>query len=177
MARPEIRPAAFIALQNAMAASFFALLLAADMLRRLLDKQPESELLWQLSTLANRTVMPVLRMADELVPDPDRLVLVLIAGVVIPLLAWWTRYWFATAVAGHVMLAALIIMGFWSFRRTNLDVAMLHPDAMVVSRIDTSALVFLTLGLLMLVMCLADHWAFWRFLRSLWTRWRHRAAG
>ncbi len=177
MARPEIRPASFVALQNAMAASVFALLLAAEMLRRLLDQHPQWELLWQLSILSNRTVMPVLRYAEQLLPTPDRLVLGLTAGIVIPLLAWWTRYWFATAVAGHVALAAMVVMTFWSFRRGNLDLTILTPESISSSRLELTALLFLGLSMFLLVMCLADHWAFLRFLRSFRTGRSHSREG
>jgi hypothetical protein len=61
MTRPEIRPTIFIALQNGLAALLFAALLGAEIVRQLLHAHPQADVLWQLSTLANLTVMPVLR--------------------------------------------------------------------------------------------------------------------
>ena len=110
MARPQIRPTIFIALQNGFAALLFAALLGAEIVRRLLHAYPQTDMLWQLSTFANLTVMPVLRYAEKFLPNPGWLMAALLAGIIVPLLAWWARYWFATALAGHVTLAALIVM-------------------------------------------------------------------
>lgn len=171
MRRPQIKPSAFIALQNAMAASFFALLLAADLLRRLVNAHPDSELMWRLSMLANRTVMPVLRYGEQYAPTPDRLTAALLAGILLPLLAWLTRYWLLTAVAGHVMLAALIIMTLTMLRGGNLELPLSHiPQAILAGRVGAGAFILFFLSLFMLVMCIADHLAFLRFMRDLWRR-------
>lgn len=167
MARPQIRPAIFIALQNAIAALLFALLLGAEVLRRLLYAYPQSDLLWQLAMLANRTVMPVLHHAETYVETPDQLLAALAAGVVIPLLAWWTRYWFATAIAGHLALAMLILIiqtllfpG--SYARATLD----FPGLLAAILSGPEEMLLAGVALLVLVMCIADHVAFVRFLTS-----------
>ena len=171
VARPQIRPPVFVALQNGSAILLFGALLAAEMVRRMLYLNPESETLWRLAALANRTVMPVLNAMDDVLPDPDRLMMALLAGILVPLLAWLTRYWFATAVAGHVTLAALIVMTYWAFRRGNLAlVAADIPGALIAMRPEAMSYVFLLASVLLLVMCIADHIAFLRFFVSLFRR-------
>jgi len=168
MARPQIRPSIFIALQNGLASLLFLTLLGAETVRRLLYHHPQSELLWQFSTLANRTVMPVLRYCEQLLPDPDRLMLGLAAGVVIPLLAWWTRYWFATALAGHVLLGGLVVITYSVFSRGNLALATLDlPQELATLHPGLAGYALLALTLFVLVMCIADHVAFLRYLASL----------
>lgn len=177
MLRPEIRPPLFLALQNALAAGLSTLLLGSELLRRLLYAYPQHEILWQLSALSNATVMPVLRFAEQFLPTPGQLLAGLVAGIVIPLAAWWTRYWLATAVAGHLSLAALIIMTYYAFRRGNVAIAWSDiPQALVTNRLDPAAILFFLLGLFVLVMCLADHLAFFRFMRLLWQRHGRRKA-
>lgn len=172
MARPQIRPPIFIALQNAIAALLFALLLGAEIVRRLLYAYPQVDILWQLSTLANRTVMPVLQHAEVWLTTPATLLAALVAGVAIPLLAWWTRYWFATAVAGHVSLAILVMVIHELFRRGSLAFTSLDMQGILMARIGLAEALLLALSLLVLVMCIADHVAFIRFLASF----RHRRA-
>lgn len=169
--RPQIRPAIFLALQNGLAIALFASLLGAEWVRRLLYEHPQSELLWRLAALSNRTVMPVLNSLDDTLPNPDRLMMALLAGILVPLLAWLTRYWFATAVAGHVTLAAFVVMTWWAFRRGNL--ALVSADAsgaLMAMRPEPVAFLFLGISLLLLVMCVADHWAFIRFMATLFRR-------
>ena len=171
MARPQIRPTIFIALQNGFAALLFAALLGAEILRRLLHAYPQADILWQLSTLANRTVMPVLRHAEQFLPTPGWLMAGLLAGIIVPLLAWWTRYWFATAVAGHVTLAALIVMTHATFRRGTLSLPSLDlADMLGAGRLGIAVTLLAALTLFVLVMCLADHLAFLRFLVALFRR-------
>ncbi len=168
MSRPQIRPAIFIGLQNGLAALLFMALLAAELVRRLLYQFPESELLWRLSSLANHSVMPVLRAAEIYLPTPDRLLYGLVAGVAIALIAWLTRYWFATAVAGHVTLGALILITYTMFRRGNLALATGDlPDALANVRPGIPGLLLLALTLFVLVMCIADHVAFLKHLVDL----------
>lgn len=168
MARPQIRPRIFIALQNASASLLFALLLGTDTVRRLLYEHPQSETLWWLSTLANRSVMPVLNYAEQLLPTPQKLTFGLAAGVVIPLLAWWTRYWLATAIAGHVTLAALVVIAYETFRRGNMALASLGlPDAIGSVHPGAGGYALLALTFFVLVMCISDHVAFVRYLASL----------
>ena len=165
MTRPEIRPPIFIALQNSFAALLFAVLLGAELVRRLLYAYPQTELLWRLSGLANRTVMPVLHYAEELLPTPDKLLLGLAAGVVLPLLAWWARYWLVTAIAGHVTLAALIVITFTVFQRGNMSLAELDlPAVLLTARPGLIGLALIGLCLFVLVMCIADHVAFLRHM-------------
>lgn len=167
MHRPVIRPRLFLGLQNAMAALLFAAVLGAELVRRLLYHDPGSETLWRLSGLANRSVMPVLHFMEQLLPGPDRLLLGLIGCVVIPLLAWRTRYWLATAVAGHVSLAALVVMAYSAFARSHAGLALAALSGeLPLRQPDPAALVFLGLAVVMLVMCIADHVAFIRFLMS-----------
>lgn len=171
MARPQIRPTIFIALQNGLAALLFTALLAAEIVRRLLHAYPQADILWQLSTLANRTVMPVLRHAEQFLPTPGWLMAGLLAGIIVPLLAWWTRYWFATALAGHVTLAALIVITHATFRRGTLSLPNLDLDRLLgAARPDAAVLILAALTLFVLVMCLADHLAFMRFFVSLFRR-------
>lgn len=167
MARPEIRPPIFIALQNAIAALLFAILLGAEIVRRLLYAYPQSDLLWQLSLSVSRTVVPVLHQAEAYLSSPPQLLAALAAGVIIPLLAWWTRYWFATAVAGHVALAIVIIM-LETMALRGSDAATLLGTGEVASllRLGSTSVSLLGLALLLLVMCVADHVAFLRFLLS-----------
>jgi hypothetical protein len=168
MARPQIEPRIFIALQNGLAALLFALLLGAELVRRELYAHPQLEILWRLSTLADRTVMPVLKYVDQLLPTPDMLLIGLMAGLVIPLLAWWTRYWFATALAGHITFAALVVITFSIFRRGNLAFASLDlPEVMAAVRPGLIEYALLALTLFVLVMCIADHVAFVRYLATL----------
>jgi hypothetical protein len=171
MARPQIRPTIFIALQNGLAALLFASLLAAEIVRRLLHAYPQVDILWQLSTLANRTVMPVLLYAEQFHPTPGWLTAGLLAGIIVPLLAWWTRYWFATALAGHVTLAALIVMTHATIRRGTLSLPSLDLDGLLgAARPGAAVVILAALTLFVLVMCLADHLAFLRFLVSLFRR-------
>ncbi|MEI7599315.1 MAG: hypothetical protein WCJ41_08335 [Aestuariivirga sp.] len=168
MMRPQIRPGIFIGLQNGMAAALFATLLAAELNRRLLYTYPNSGALWWFSTLANRTVMPLLRQIDRLFGTPDKLLLVLLAGIAIPLLAWRTRYWFATALSGHLTLAALAIITYSVFQRGRLGLQWTDlPDALGTMNMPALGLALLALCLLVLVMCIADHVAFIRFFVSL----------
>jgi hypothetical protein len=171
MARPQIRPTIFIALQNGFAALLFAALLAAEIVRRLLHAYPQADILWQLSSLANRTVMPVLRYAEQFLPTPGWLMAGLLAGIIVPLLAWWTRYWFATALAGHLTLAALIVMTHAKFRRGTLSLPNLNLDDLLgAARPGAAVIMLAALTVFVLVMCLADHLAFLRFLISLFRR-------
>jgi hypothetical protein len=157
MLRPQIKPPIFIALQNGMAALLFAALLGAELVRRLLYDYPQSELLWWLTIQSNRTVMPMLGYVNQLLPTPDRLLAGLAAGVIIPLLGWWARYWLVTAVAGHLTLGALLVMAVQIFREGNFPVASLG---------------LVPLMLFVLMMCIADHVAFMRFMALLWTHFR-----
>jgi hypothetical protein len=171
MARPQIRPTIFIALQNGFAAVLFAALLGAEIVRRLLHAYPQADVLWQLSALANRTVMPVLRHAEQFLPTPEWLMAGLLAGIFVPLLAWWTRYWFATALAGHVTLAALIVMTHATFRRGTLSLPSLNLDGLLgAAKPGVAGVILVALTLFVLVMCLADHLAFLRFFASLFRR-------
>lgn len=173
MARPQIRPPIFIPLQNIIAALLFALLLGAEILRRLLYAYPQSDVLWQLSIMANQSVMPVLHHAESYLHTPDQLLAGLVAGVTIPLLAWWTRYWFATAVAGHLALAMLIVIIQTLLLRGRHARADLDLQEILASAGPLEALL-MALSLFVLVMCIADHVAFVRFLASFR---RRRAPG
>ena len=176
MMRPQIQPPVFIALQNAMAASLCGLLLAAEMLRRLVDQHPDSELLWRLVPLSNRTLLPVLQFPEQFFPTPDRLLAALAAGILTPLLAWFTRYWLLTAVAGHVTLAALVVMTAAMLRRGNLELPLTEiPAAIAAGRVGVGLIILMALCLLLLVMCIADHLAFFKFIHALWTRRPRRA--
>ena len=176
MKRPEIRPAIFIALQNGLAALLFAALLGAEIVRQLLHAHPQADVLWQLSTLANLTVMPVLRYAEQFLPTPGWLMAGLLAGIIIPLLAWWTRYWFATALAGHVTLAALIAMTYTTFRRGTLSLPNIDLHGLLgAARPGAAGIILAALALFVLVMCLADHLAFLRFFVSLFRRTKRAA--
>ena len=176
MARPQIRPTIFIALQNGLAALLFAALLGAEVVRRLLHAYPQVDVLWQLSTLANHTVMPVLRHAEQVLPTPGWLMAGLVAGIIVPLLAWRTRYWFATALAGHVTLAALIVMTHATLRSGTLSLPSLSLDNMLgAARPGAAVILLAALTLFVLVMCLADHLAFLRFFVSLFRRTKRAA--
>lgn len=176
MARPQIRPAIFIALQNGLAALLAAGLLLAELNRRMLFAHPQVELFWQVSTLANRTVMPVLRIADAYLVTPDRLLVGLLAGFAIPLLAWWTRYWFATALAGHMTLGALVIIIDGMFRRGTIALPELdNPQALLSAPYGIAGFLLVALALFVLAMCIADHVAFLRYLVGLVWRRRPRA--
>lgn len=171
MARPQIRPAIFIALQNGLAAALFAMLLAAELGRRLLHAHPNWEVLWWLSTLSARTVLPLLGLIERLLGTSDRLVLVLTAGVLIPLLSWRTRYWFGTALSGHVALGVLAVITLTIFQRGTLGLSWQDPAALLaVMTMPGAGIFFAVLTLLALVMCIADHVAFIRFLASLFGR-------
>lgn len=171
MTRPQIQPAIFIGLQNGMAAALFTALLAAELTRRLLYAYPNSGALWWFSALANRTVTPLLRQIDRLLGTPDKLLLVLVAGIVIPLLAWRMRYWFATALAGHLTLAALAVMTYSVFQRNGLWLQWTDPiDALSTMNMPLPGLALLALCLFVLVMCIADHVAFIRFFVALLRR-------
>lgn len=177
MARPQIRPEIFIALQNGLAALLAVALLVAELNRRLLFAHPQVDLFWQVATLANRTVLPVLNVAETFLVTPDKLLAGLVAAVAIPLLAWWSRYWFATALSGHMALAAVIIMIRATFRRgywavPDLDLA----TVLAAMRPGIGGVVLLALAGLLLVMCLADHVAFLRFLGGFIFRRRGKAA-
>lgn len=176
MARPQIEPRIFIALQNGLAALLFALLLGAELVRRQLYEHPQSEMLWRLSTMADRSVMPVLQYVEHLLPTPDKLLMGLVAGILVPLLAWRTRYWFATALAGHVTLAALVVITYSMFRRGNLALASLDlPEVLATVRPGVAEYVLLALTLFVLVMCIADHVAFLRYLGTLRRRFRRHS--
>ena len=176
MTRPEIRPTIFIALQNGLAALLFAALLGAEIVRQLLHAYPQADMLWQLSTLANLTVMPVLRYAEQFLPTPGWLMAGLLAGIIIPLLAWWSRYWFATALAGHVTLAALIVMTHTTFRRGTLSLPSIDLGGLLgAARPGAAGIIHAALARFVLVMCLADHLAFLRSFVSLFRRWKRAA--
>lgn len=171
MARPQIRPPVFIALQNAIASLLFAMLLGAEMVRRLLHAYPQSDILWQLSVLANRTVMPVLQQVEAYFQTPGQLLATLIAGVVVPLIAWWARYWLATAMAGHLALGMLILITEALLSRGRHARAWLGlGDMLDPARLGVPELLLAGLCLFVLVMCIADHVAFLRFLAGF--RWR-----
>ena len=159
MQRPQIKPHIFLALQNAMATLLFAILLATEMMRHLLYENPSSETLWWLTSLANRSVMPMLQYVNQMLPVPDQLLAGLAAGVIVPLLAWWTRYWLVTAVSGHLVLGALIVLTLQHFPKGSVSLASLGLGGWVLA----------ALSLFVLVMCIADHVAFVRFVASLWT--------
>jgi hypothetical protein len=171
MARPQIRPPIFVPLQNGMAAALSASLLAADGLRRLLYAYPDSAPLWWLSVHVNRTLMPVMHYLETYLATPERVTACLVAGIVIPMLAWWTRYWFATALAGHLTLAGLLIITQAVFRRGTLGVPSSDiPTILAAMQPSLTGFVFLGLSLFVLVMCLADHAAFFRMFVGLFRR-------
>ena len=171
MARPQIRPPIFIALQNGMAAALSASLLAEDGLRRLLYAHPDSALLWWLSVHANRTLMPVMQYLEEHLVTPERITACLVAGIVVPLLSWRTRYWLATALAGHLALVALAIITLSIFSRYTLSVESGSVlDILAAMRPSLAGYVFTGLTLFVLIMCIADHVAFLRFLVGLFRR-------
>lgn len=176
MARPQIRPAIFIALQNGLAALLFAILLGAELARRLLGDYPSSETLWWLSSLVNHSVLPLLRLMEQYLTTPDKLLAGLIAGVLIPLLAWWTRYWFATALAGHLTLAALLFMTLPMFRSRGVLSSLGVLDHPSLASPGPAAYALLLLCLFVLVMCIADHVAFIRHLVWLWRKLTGRSA-
>lgn len=163
MTRPQIRPAIFIGLQNGLAAAIASCLLLTELGRRLLYAYPESETLWWLSLLANRTVMPALQATEDLLGSPDRLVPALILAIAVPLLSWWTRYWFGTALSGHVAAGALTMTTLSVFARGTPDLPGMVPLPLL-----GIALALLTL--FALVMCVADHVAFIRHIVYL-VRW------
>lgn len=171
MARPQIRPPIFIALQNGMAAALSLSLLAEDGLRRLLHAYPSSETLWWLSVHANRILMPVMQYLEVYLVTPEKITACLVAGIVIPLIAWRTRYWFATALAGHAALAALIIITLAVFNRGSPSLPIQTPmDLITALRTSPAGFLFLGLSLFTLVMCIADHVAFLRFFVGLFRR-------
>ena len=140
-------------------------------MRRLLHAYPDSDLLWWLSVQANRTLMPILRYLDSHFATPERVLAVLFAGVVIPLLAWWTRYWFATALAGHMLFFALAAITLSIFRRGTLSVPPQNPsDVLWVMQPSLPGFLFLGLTVFVLIMCIADHVAFFLFFAGLFRR-------
>ena len=171
MARPQIRPRIFIALQNGLAMLIFAPLLAAELSRRLLYVYPQSGTLWWISGLVNHTVLPVLQFAERYLPTPDKLLAGLAAGVLIPLAAWWSGYWFATAVAGHVALGALIILTSSLLYGHGRALAALDlPEPIQAVHPMIAGYLLLVVTLFVLVMCIADHVAFIRYIVSLFGR-------
>lgn len=178
MARPQIRPPIFVALQNGMASALFASLLLMDLLRRLLHAHPDSPTLWWLSVQANRSLMPVMRFLDTYISTPERLLAVLVAGIVIPLLAWRTRYWLATAFAGHVTLAALVIITNSLLRKETMPMpSPTLSGILAVLKPSLPGFLLLGLSLFVLAMCVADHVAFFRFLAGLFRRRGSRGPG
>ena len=131
----------------------------------------DSGVLWWFSTLANRTVMPLLRQIDRMLVTPDKLLLGLVAGIAISLLSWWTRYWLTTALAGHLSLAGSVVITLFIFQRGRMGQPWADPMVML-SNMQTPVLglSFLALSLFLLVMCIADHVAFIRFFVALLRR-------
>ena len=171
MARPQIRPPIFIALQNVTAVILCVSLLAEDALRRLLDAHPASAALWWLSVQANRTLTPVTLYIERYLETSEQVTACLVAGIVIFLIAWRTGYWLATALAGHLSFAALAVMTRSVFNRGAVGAPSHNtPDHFTGTPPNVLGLMFMGLTLFMLVMCLADHLAFFRFLVGLFRR-------
>lgn len=175
MARPQIRPTTFVGLQNGVAAAIAACLLLTELSRRLLYAYPESETLWWLTILSNRTVMPLLQLMEDHLGNPDWLVPALLAAVAVSLLSWGTRYWFGTALSGHMALAALVVVTLSIFSRGRVLYGYSAPSELL-GPINLP-LLGIALGLLslsVLIMCIADHVAFFRYIHHLVSRLRRR---
>lgn len=176
MARPQIRPPIFIALQNGMAATLCLSLLAQDALRHLLHFYPESAALWWLSVQANRTLMPVMAYLERYLETSEQVRACLLAGIVVCVIAWRTRYWLATALAGHLALAAFAVITRSIFSRGTVWVRWYDiPGLFTAGSPSVLGLFFLGLTVFALVMCLADHLAFFRFFVGLFRRRRSGA--
>jgi hypothetical protein len=74
-------------------------------------------------------------------------------------------------LAGHLTLAALIVMTHATFRRGTLSLSALDLDGLLaVAKPGIAGVILAALTLFVLVMCLADHLAFLRFFVSLFRR-------
>lgn len=166
MAEALLRHSRFYALQNGLAAAFFACLLGAELIRHLLTAFPASEMLWRLTVLCNRSVGPLLDIASTILGAPAFMLVLLAAMITVPLVAWRRRHWLATAISGHVALASVVFLAVWSMRYN-------HPGYRVASLTDVfhpRLFNFGTFGLIGLILvmagfCILNHLAFFQSAR------------
>ena len=153
------------AVQNALAACLFLLLLTAEALAYLLNSFPSNEMLWELTIAANRIAGPFLGAADRAIHLPFALLAILAIAVTVPIIAYRRRSWLGTATSGHVGLGLSVMLTYEAIKRAqsgHLTASL--SQAFDPAILDSSAMSLIAVTLVMAVLCLLNHFMF--FARS-----------
>ena len=158
MGEKLLRNQSVYAMQNALAASLFFLLLATEALAYLLHSFPRVEILWALTISTNRIAGPLLAMADRAIQLPFALLFILAIIVVIPAISYWRRSWLGTAISGHVALGLCVMLTYEAMKRESTG----HLTASLTTAFDPAILNSSTMSLIavtcvMAVLCLLNH--------------------
>jgi hypothetical protein len=158
-----LRHPRFYAVQNGLAALIFGTILLAEALRHLLYQFPQIELFWRLTSIANYTVGPVLNAGGQAIKSPMALIILLGVATLVPVAAWRRRHWLSTAISGHVSLACMLALAWFALKRNNTGVAMASLSNVFEPRLyDTNVVSFAMLSLVMLLLCVLNHVAFFK---------------
>ena len=167
MHREMLRSRAIYVLQNGMAVGLFGLLFIAEASAYLLNAYPNWEFTWWLSLNSNRLVGSLLNIGDSVLKIPYLLLAILAASVVLPIIALRRRSWLGTAISGHVALGAGVVISQNALLQVQHDRAVASLSAALDPTImSPSALWFCTTTLVMLALCVLNHFMFFARIKS-----------
>ena len=146
------------AVQNALAACLFLLLLTAEALAYLLNSFPSTEMLWELTIAANRIAGSFLGAAGHAIQLPFALPAILAIAVAVPIIAYRRRSWLGTAISGHVALGLGVMLTYEAMKRAQTG----HMTASLSQVFDpailnSSTVSLIAVTLVMAVLCLLNH--------------------
>jgi hypothetical protein len=141
-----------------MAAFLFLFLAASEEIAYLLNAFPSSELLWRLAIWSNRAVGHFLSVADNYVPAPYQLPVVLLTAVLLPAISYKRRSWFGTAACGHIALGSTLLLSLDAFNRARVGHDVASLDFVLDHAIFNYNLVtFVTLSAVLAALCVLNH--------------------
>ncbi len=150
--------------QNGLAMLVFTALLFTQIVTYLLYLYPGSELLWALTINSNRMFGPVFQsFSFDFGLGPLAAITVLSAMAIFPAVSLARNSWLGTAVAGHVALAACVVLTDGAVQRANTGsiTASLVPVIEQGMR-DSRSLFLALMTAILLVLCSLNHIVFFR---------------
>ena len=161
MGEKLLRSQRVYAVQNALAACLFLLLLTSEALAYLLNSFPSTEMLWELTIAANRIGGPFLAVADQAIQLPFALLFILAIAVAVPIIAYRRRSWLGTAISGHVALGLSVMLTYEAMKRAQTGHMTASLSQAFDPRIlDSNAMSLIIVTLVMSVLCLLNHFMF-----------------
>jgi hypothetical protein len=158
MGEKLLRNQSVYAVQNALAACLFLLLLTTEALAYLLHSFPGVEILWALTVVTNRVGGPFLSAADHVIQLPFGLLAILALAVVVPIISYRHRSWLGTAISGHVALGLCVLLTFEALKRAHEGRSTASLSQVFDPAILNSSIVSLiAVTLVMAVLCLLNH--------------------